>query len=1291
MARIRLPRSGWLARMLGHLPTVILLLHLLIPNARAQFTRFQNYTDDQGLGNLSVTALAQDRNGYVLLGTQGGLYRFDGTSITPYDTAVGLPSSTWVSQLVDDEAGRIWVVTSSGIFVRLGAVFHRVDVGRTYYDPAQSHRLAASGGRAFLVADGRLLAARVSDGAIEPFRPAFGSATPVAPDLAQTRFVVSDPRGGVLLGCGQAICRLAGDRLVRLDSDLPADEWQAALRTPDGTLWARSLDHLAWMQPGHRSFAVVDVPGQRSSYFAGHAAELVLASDQHGGVLTQGEKGLLDWTGKAWHALPQHEGGLPPSVVISLMYDREGSLWAGSSGYGAFRSQGLREWENWTTQDGLPDDNVWALQPSPSGRLWIATQSGTASLPTSRSTIPASDYALARSMQGRLWAAPMGGNLVRLDPSTGTTERFASVGTVLSAAVDRADKLWLCTRTALFAIDNADAPAAEVHARFVTSRGPMSVNVDRSGTVWLMSQDGVFRENASGSFDLVVPASALKDQPIEASTTATGELWVGTERSGVLRFRLYGIGPKAIDDVRLPPLRTPEISSDAILSLFRDHRGWMWIGSDHGIDVREELGWRHFDSSDGIISNDLDEWSVAEGGDGSMWFGTSHGLSHLIDPASLPRTATLHPRVTGVTWGDRMLDPLLPVDVAWKAAPLVIHFADLDFSLGRIGFRYRMLGLDQAWSEATDREARYAHLPAGKLRFELVAFNIEHHLVSQPIGFTLRINAPWWQRWWFYTLCGVSSAFIVLALWQVRVRLLLQQKRRLTALVSARTAEIEAARKELEAKALEKQERLAGEQRRLEEMVRLRTLEIELARHELERLAMSDALTGLANRRAIMERLEAAMVEAEASGTTLAVLLCDVDRFKAINDAFGHLAGDMVLREFGTRLSNAIDPVDVAGRYGGEEFLLILPGSPEGVRSRVDALRYSLSGAPFVFGEAERVITMSGGLAFRRDGDTAMSLVGRADEALYRAKRGGRDQVEEEQSAIPADPSPLDILPPSRPRRRPSLGRSADLEHELRVALADAQFELHYQPIIDVRDNRVTSCEALLRWNSPVLGPVSPAVFIPHAEQIGLMPALGDWVLRAASREAACWPDDVGVSVNLSPLQLRRPDLRQRVASALAESGLAARRLELEVTETAMIDDVAGATSVLMALKDLGVTIALDDFGTGASSLSFLLTLPYDRLKIDKSFVHDLGVKPEAILIVRALAALCGSLDRGITGEGAETDMQIAMLREAGCAEVQGFGICRPAPPAELKTWLAGFGKRRRRVLTADAVPALTV
>ena len=330
---------------------------------------------------------------------------------------------------------------------------------------------------------------------------------------------------------------------------------------------------------------------------------------------------------------------------------------------------------------------------------------------------------------------------------------------------------------------------------------------------------------------------------------------------------------------------------------------------------------------------------------------------------------------------------------------------------------------------------------------------------------------------------------------------------------------------------------LLGRQRRLEEMVGARTAEIEQARNELQRLAMSDALTGLPNRRAIMGALDEAVARASRTETALAVLLCDIDHFKSINDRFGHLAGDKVLAAFGGRLSAVIEPGETAGRYGGEEFLVVLPGARDLVMERVAAIRSAITDTPYQFGDGSRTVTSSGGVAFLRPSDTTVTLVARADIALYEAKKNGRNRIELERPDAGPHPTQAEPATSTTDRRRGSRSSAPgtdpeepdhslrDLERDLRTALADGQFVLHYQPVVDVERDVVTSCEALLRWRSPSRGNVPPGDFIPFAETVGLMPEIGDWVLRAACREAAGWPDAMKVSVNLSPSQFHLPDL----------------------------------------------------------------------------------------------------------------------------------------------------------------------
>ncbi len=1211
-----------------------LLILAPLQAALGQVSLFENLTDEQGLGNLSVSALGQDGDGYILLGTEAGLYRYDGSAVTPYDDAVGLPAGDWIREIATERSGRVWVVTTGGVFVRTGSRFVRVDVSPVA-GLRSPHLLALDGADALLDDGGTLLVARLREDTTPRFSALLDRATLDAhPQLRQARFVAADPAGGWLIGCGVAICRLDGGRATVLGKDegLPEDSWQVAIRTPDGTLWARSLDRLAWRRPGRSTFEVTMVPGRRGPFYTQVPARVDLLADRRGGVLTQGEEGLLDWNGTAWRSIPHHEGGLPATPLESLFFDREGSLWAGSIGHGAFRSIGFGNWEHWTADDGLPSDIVWSMTRLANGEFWVATYSDTVALGGKAEAVAGGSENVVATRSGRLWIAPLRAPLVRLDRARGVTDTLSIPDNLSSMALDRADRLWLATDRALLVVPDADAPASGLHAELALPVPTTQVRTDPNGMVWAVTTRGLYRRNAAGSFEPVTSAPWAGGAE-GIAFAPNGEIWIFTDSAGVKRFRLDHGQIRLLDAIT-----APQIGSDNILFLHRDRRGWMWVGTDHGIDLFDGLSWRHLDRSDGLVSNDMDQWAAYEDVDGSMWFGTSHGLSHLLHPTELPPSEPLHPLITSLSLGDRNLVPAPAIRIDWSASPLVIRFVDLDFARGHnVSFRYRLHGLDSTWSDTAAHEVRYADLPAGKFRFELVAIDAVHGSVSQPIVFTVRVRAPWWHRWWFYGLCVLASAATIGAAWQTRVRLLILH------------------------------------QRRLEQMVGVRTAEIEKATNELERLAMSDALTGLPNRRAIMKVLEEAVATALPTGAPLAVLLCDIDHFKKINDGFGHLAGDAVLAMFGHRLTAAITPLEAAGRYGGEEFCLVLPGSREEIVHRVDAIRSALVAAPYFVGGGNRIVTSSGGLAFLRPTDTTLSILARADAALYKAKESGRDRIEQERPDDGARPEPgrTAVDGDRRGADRRTARELGDLERDLRAALADDQFVLYYQPVLDTSRDRITSFEALLRWNSPRRGRVPPGDFIPQAEKLGLMPEIGDWVLRTACREAAGWPDDLKVSVNLSPAQFSRPDLVASIEDALSSARLRPERLELELTETAMIDNLDATTTVLRQVRALGVTVALDDFGTGYSSLSFLRTLPFDRIKIDRSFVQDFDVKPEAGVIVRAIIGMCRSLGAAVTAEGVETDDQISALRYAGCPEIQGYRISRPFPASELGKWLS--------------------
>ncbi|CAO4184373.1 putative bifunctional diguanylate cyclase/phosphodiesterase [Methylorubrum populi] len=424
-------------------------------------------------------------------------------------------------------------------------------------------------------------------------------------------------------------------------------------------------------------------------------------------------------------------------------------------------------------------------------------------------------------------------------------------------------------------------------------------------------------------------------------------------------------------------------------------------------------------------------------------------------------------------------------------------------------------------------------------------------------------------------------------------------------------------------------------------------------------MARHDGLTDLPNRTALRE-IGSEWIEAlrASEGGRLAVLCLDLDRFKPVNDSFGHAVGDALLRAVSERLRAHLRGRDVVARLGGDEFAVLSRVEDAAGAMALAERLIDVVGAPYLLDGITAEIGMSVGIALaaseeERGGLDIERLLKEADLALYEAKAGGRGTCRV-----------------FEPQMDEAVRERLHLERELREALQAGRFELHYQPLVDLSDNRITGMEALVRWRHPERGLVSPALFVPLAEETGLIVPLGEWVLRQACRDAAGWPDGISVAVNVSPIQLRHRGFVQSVLAALATSGLVATRLELEITESVLLDDTETNLETLHTLRKLGVRISMDDFGTGYSSISYLRRFPFDKIKIDRSFVRDCAAQSEAGAIIRAIVSLGASLGITTLVEGVETEPQLATVRAEGAQEVQGYLFSPPRPAAEIAALL---------------------
>ena len=418
---------------------------------------------------------------------------------------------------------------------------------------------------------------------------------------------------------------------------------------------------------------------------------------------------------------------------------------------------------------------------------------------------------------------------------------------------------------------------------------------------------------------------------------------------------------------------------------------------------------------------------------------------------------------------------------------------------------------------------------------------------------------------------------------------------------------------------------------------------------KIAHMALHDALTGLPNRVLLNERLEYALARLKGNDIVAAHLL-DLDLFKNVNDTLGHPAGDKLLKMVTARLRGCIGEHDTVARMGGDEFAIVQTGITQPVQATTLTLRIidALS-EPYEIEGQQVIIGTSVGIAIGpADGLKPDQLLRNADLALYRAKGDGRGTYRF-----------------FEPEMDEQMQARRGMEYDLRRALVEGEFELHYQPTVNLQDNEVSGFEALIRWQHPSKGLIAPSTFIPVAEENGFIIPLGEWVLRQACAAAAKWPDHTKIAVNLSPVQFRSAGLVQAVIHALAASGLPAERLELEITETTLMQESEATLGMLYQLRELGVRIALDDFGTGYSSLSHLQSFPFDRIKIDRSFIKDIDAA-SSLNIVRAVAALAKGLGMETTAEGVETRQQFEAVKLEGCTEMQGFLFSRARPGHEI-------------------------
>lgn len=936
----------------------------------AQHYSFDDPSD--GLGNLNVTSMAQDAAGYLWVGTENGLYRFDGLRFTRIGTTRGLHTIT-IQALYVEPGGALLVGAQNGVYYRNAAGDFR-ELAAPPQAPAFALETATSfspaGPGRVLLSDHQRGYLLQKDGAGD------WHAQPVLAATGTVHGIAADRYGNLWYGCGNDLCRIDHGHATHLGAalHLPAIAWPHLLFDGGGHLWLRNGTQIVEVDPFALRSCSHPLP------LAHNVTEYdALSLDAGRRIIATEGPSFGIWQRDHWQVMTQRQG-LSRYGISAVLADHDGILWFGSIGHGLQRWIGQSLWESYTGTEGLSNETAWASQRDGTGRLWIATDAGLDWLDPVTHTIhlwrghgleTQRIGSLARDNAGALWYGTLDGTLGRIDPHSFASRQW-HLSKIYHMLYGPDRRLWIATINGLYMLDPAQPATGPTLVSVPAILHPKAcfrdLKADSDGTLWAASDEGLYRLDARGWTRMELGALA---PPHLIAPQSPGALWAYSNASGLVQLRTRGSSLAGVT-----PAPANVLLSDQIVALLIDHRGWLWVGQDAGLSLFDGRSWHSFKQEDGLVWNDLNSNGLYEDADHSLWIGTSGGLAHLFDPGRAITPPLQPPAITEIRFGATSISP--GQQIRWQKAILELSLAPLNFRYAhKLHFYYRLLGFDNTWSKSIGGQPRFTSLPPGRYTLEVVVSSTNGVLRSAPARISFRITPRWWQ----IPIARIAAALLLIAatvlLWRWRVRHLLHQKRQLEQAVAMHTREIARERDEL-----------------------LRT------REQLRQLAEHDGLTGLLNHRVILERLRQELMRARRENLPLAVIIVDLDLFKQINDTHGHLCGDQVLKEISATLQSAVRSYDCVGRYGGEEFLLVLPHSDIfAARQRAEQIRRAIADTTIHEGTHTLRITASFGLVSGLAPD-AQTMIRIADDALYQAKARGRNcVVAVEASAVMASTS----------------------------------------------------------------------------------------------------------------------------------------------------------------------------------------------------------------------------------------------------------------------------------------------
>jgi signal transduction histidine kinase/CheY-like chemotaxis protein/streptogramin lyase len=756
----------------------------------AQQYSFRDYVD--GLGNLSVNCMLQDRSGFLWIGTESGLYQYDGSRFWQFGPKQGLPSG-FVRALTLDRDGRLWVGTRDGLAFGTGqGSFSTVTYQQQNLRIPYNSSLASSpDGSLYAVTQLGVLRVQSQDGGrswLAGPLPSAGKNGQIDPSSVAS--VLVKPDRSILIGCGKGLCEISGGKLLKYgqSSGLPEDDWKCLLLRKNGELWARGPKYIAMLAPGHKRFEIRNPAGQVPS----DVTYLSLAEDRSGAVLAGFGSDVGRYVGGRWGIVSEAQG-FGKGTVASIIQDREGMVWFGLLGHGIRKWLGYGDWEHWTTKQGLHSDEIWALQQDSHRRIWVADEHGLSTLEPGATRFsswsepgidpPPRCLSLEKSKDGFIWAASNQGRLVQIDEATlhGWQLNLPRVSHVF---VDSRDRVWASTDHGLFLSESRHG-RAEFHLADSAAIGSQRIEdmaEDAKGRIWAISPEYLFRFDAPNWTRVDISMAKLGHHLEALAIDKSGGLWIDGNGAGVARFQMQ--------NGNIAGFTTPRLSSNEVVFMRVDSRGWVWFGEDHGVELFDGRSWRRYTAGDGLIWNDTDGHSFLDDRDGSVWIGTSGGLSHFLVPIAASLNPPPPPIFVQVGYGPR--DLLDNGELPWRHDPLTVSLASLTLRNEKaLKFRYRLVGLEDEWVETAEHTVRYPELAPGRYLFEALALDSSSGKSSSLSGFSFEIMPPWWRTKSFIVAVILAVGLVGCLIWRWRVRVLVQRQRELERLVADRTAELD--------------------------------------------------------------------------------------------------------------------------------------------------------------------------------------------------------------------------------------------------------------------------------------------------------------------------------------------------------------------------------------------------------------------------------------------------------------------------------------------------------------------